>query len=107
LYGKVEWCVSNEILEEYEEKLAEKSSPLLAESVLNSIINNENLVLVSPSFFFRLIEADPDDNKFVDCAICGNAEFIVSNDNHFKILKQIKFPSVAVKRIEEYIEEIK
>ena len=37
------------------------------------------------------ITSDPDDSKFVDCAICGQAEYLVSNDNHFKILNDIKF----------------
>jgi len=52
--------------------------------------------------FFHLIEADPDDNKFVDCAICGNAELIVTNDVHFNILKNIDFPIVDVKSIQEF-----
>lgn len=58
---------------------------------------------VSPTYFFNLIKSDPDDNKFVDCAICGNAEYIVSNDAHFKILNEIDFPKVRVVRIEDYL----
>lgn len=59
------------------------------------------------SEYFNLIEADPDDNKFVDCAVCGNADLIVSNDSHFSVLANIKFPKVRVVRIEEYIDEIR
>jgi predicted nucleic acid-binding protein len=43
-----------------------------------------------------LITADPDDNKFVDCAISANANSIVTNDKHFNILKDIAFPKVNV-----------
>lgn len=49
-----------------------------------------------------LIEKDPDDNKFVDCAIAGDLKFIVSNDKHFKILKEIKFPTVEVITSDEF-----
>lgn len=64
LKGEVEWCVSNEILSEYMEIMERKTSPWLAEAVVNVILNNERTVRVTPSFYFNLIEADPDDNKF-------------------------------------------
>ncbi len=101
--GKVEWCVSTEILSEYTEILEKKTSLWFAETVVNAIVNNENTIRVSPTYFFQLIEADPDDNKFVDCAVCGNAEFIVSNDAHFNILKQISWPKITVISIDEYV----
>ena len=53
-----------------------------------------------------LITQDPDDNKFVDCAICGMAEYIVSNDRHFDILKSIDFPLVTVRSIQEFSKEL-
>lgn len=42
---------------------------------------------------------DPDDNKFVDCAIASNAHFLVSQDKHFKVLAEIPFPKVNVLQI--------
>lgn len=62
-----------------------------------------NVEKIDPQFNFRLIEADPDDNKFVNCAICGNANLIVSEDAHFRILKQIAFPSINLLTIKEFI----
>ena len=103
LDGKVEWCVTTEILAEYTEVLAAKTSLWFAETVVDTIVNNENTIRVAPTYFFELIKADPDDNKFVDCAICGNAEYIVSNDAHFRILNQIDFPRIKVLRIEDYL----
>lgn len=43
---------------------------------------------------------------FVDCAIASNADFIVSEDSHFNILKTIPFPHIVVKRLEEFYEEL-
>ena len=41
--------------------------------------------------------------KFVDCAIAANASFIVSEDTHFKILKNIPFPDVRVIRLAQFV----
>ena len=53
-----------------------------------------------------MIADDPDDNKFVDCAIIANADFIVSEDSHFNVLKTISFPSVRVIRLDEFVSEL-
>ena len=60
------------------------------------ILNSNNVVFVHPYFRFGLITADPDDNKFTDCAITAGADFIVTNDRHFNVLKEIDFPKVNV-----------
>ena len=52
------------------------------------------------------VKADPDDNKFVDCAIVSNAEYIVTNDAHFDCLADIPFPHVSVRHIDEFLEEL-
>lgn len=104
--GVIELCISNEILNEYEEILSVHSSPELAQNVIQLLLNKRNVVKVSPTYFFNLIESDPDDNKFVDCAICGSAELIVTNDAHFNVLKKIDFPIVDVKSIQEFVEEL-
>jgi putative PIN family toxin of toxin-antitoxin system len=99
-------CVSNEILNEYEEILAKKTSTRFADMIMNVLVNSENLVLVHPTFRFNLIAIDPDDNKFVDCAIVANADYIVSQDAHFDILKKIDFPNVNVIRIEDFVTKL-
>jgi len=52
-------------------------------------------------------EIDKDDNKFVDCAISCNADFLVSNDRHYNILASIEFPEVKVLKANEFLEIIK
>ncbi len=49
-----------------------------------------------------MIQTDPDDNKFVDCAIASQADYIVTNDKHFDILAQITFPKVEVITIQQF-----
>jgi predicted nucleic acid-binding protein len=92
----------NDILEEYQEILQIETSVTVAENLVSLLLNCQNVRLVYPTFRFQLIKADPDDNKFVDCAIVSGADYIVSEDSHFKILKSIKFPAVSVLTLDEF-----
>ena len=102
--GKYTLCVSNEILEEYEEIICSKTNPIIASNVIQMLINSPYVQFVDTYFHFHLIEQDKDDNKFVDCAIAANARFIVSEDAHFKHLKDIPFPYVEVIRLKEFMD---
>ena len=104
LEQQLEICVSNEILMEYEEIISEKTSPAFAEAIIKTLINKPNFIRVYPTWRFGYIVTDPDDNKFVDCAICGRAELLVSNDKHFNVLKDIGFPHVRVLRIQDFVQ---
>ena len=52
------------------------------------------------------IQADPDDNKFVDCAFEANATYIVSNDKHFNALKEIDYPKIQVIKLIEFLQTL-
>ena len=101
--GKFTLCFSTEILMEYEEIIASKTSSQIAANVINAILVRSNTIKVDVRFHFQLIEADPDDNKFVDCAIKANALFIVSEDRHFEVLKSISFPRVDVIGMNDFL----
>ena len=107
ILGKYCLCFSDEILDEYEEIIEHRTgSAEIAHSVVNAIINRSNTRHIEVYYHFDLIKADKDDNKFVDCAIKATAKYIVSNDHHFDILKQIPFPKVEVIDINKFIEEL-
>ncbi len=97
-----ELCVSTDIMMEYNEKMQEKYGVPFTKVLLDDLTNFKNVIRISPFYQWRLIVKDPDDNKFVDCAIAGHADFIVSHDNDFNILDQIKFPKVKVIRLEAF-----
>ena len=67
------------------------------------ILNRRNVTFVDPHFRLGLITQDPDDNKFVDCAFAANAEYIVSDDKHFKILERTPFPQLNLIRMAEFL----
>ena len=102
LDGKYTLCISNEIVSEYMEILTEKVNASFAANIVGAILRSPFVLRFDPQFHFNLIEADPDDNKFVDCAIIANADFIVSDDSHFRVLQSISFPKVNVMTLDGF-----
>ncbi len=105
LAGQLILCVSNEILLEYQEILARQTSREVADNFSNFLIIHPFVEKVEVFYQFRLISEDEDDNKFVDCAIAANATGLVSNDKHFQVLKQIKFPKVNLLTLPEFVQQ--
>jgi putative PIN family toxin of toxin-antitoxin system len=99
---KIVLCYTNEILSEYYEVLSRYYSVPFADGVVEEILGTANAKPVTVYYSWNLITADPDDNKFVDCAISANAKYIVSNDRHFKILENIDFPKVNISTMDEF-----
>ena len=104
LAGKLILCVTNEIVEEYLEIIGQKTTAEIASNVVSIILSQKNVEFVTPYYKMHLIQADEDDNKFVDCAFTAGASCIVSNDAHFKILNEINFPKIYVLRIKEFMD---
>ena len=103
LTGRYDLCVSNEILDEYQEILGQQITPTIAENLVLLILNKSNVRLIEPHFRMELIKADPDDNKFVDCAFAAGADYLVTEDNHFNILKKTAFPKLNLVTLEEFM----
>ncbi len=101
-----ELCVTTDILLEYEEIIKEHMGDKFAEYVLQLIENAPNVRWITKYYKWKLIEADVDDNKFVDCAIACDAKYLVSDDKHFNILDGIPFPKVEVLTAKEFKEII-
>ena len=99
-------CYSNEILAEYEEILTQKMGAAIASNVISAILNLPNTKQVQIYFHLQLIEADSDDNKFVDCAFKTNARFIVTQDHHYDILRTVDYPQIDVIGIDDFLKLI-
>ena len=101
--GQNTLCVSNEIIMEYLEILQRLTDHDTAETIIKTIINSRFVEFITPYYNFELITQDPDDNKFVDCAIAANARYIVTNDHHYDILKGLDYPSIEIINIEDFM----
>lgn len=96
-------CYTNEILTEYEEILTQKLGQTIAQNIIKAIIARPNTLKFDPHFQFQLITQDVDDNKFVDCAIVANAQYIVTEDRHYNVLETIDFPKVDVIDLDTFL----
>ena len=100
LDGRNQLCVTTEILTEYAEILERKTSPTFASLAIDVIVNNPYTLFVTPYYKFNVIKVDPDDNKFVDCAVAANAHFIVTDDHHYDVLVDMEFPKVSIIKLD-------
>lgn len=107
LQNKLTFIVSNEVLLEYEEVITRFTNNQIATNVVELLLVKSNVVKYDTYFNWELIKIDNDDNKFVDLALAANAEYLVTNDKHFEILKSIDFPKVNVISLDNFIELIK
>ena len=71
--GSICLCVNTDILEEYEEVLARKTTPEIARNIVDAIANLSTTIFQNTYVHFELLPADSDDNKFVDCAVASDA----------------------------------
>jgi putative PIN family toxin of toxin-antitoxin system len=99
-------AISTEILLEYEEIIERFMGKDVAQSVVKSIAYAPNTVLVTRWFSWNLISTDPDDNKFVDAYIACGADYIITGDKHFDVVKNFPFPPVKILSIAEFCELI-
>ena len=61
-------------------------------------------VVVPGLYVVRKIEADPSDDKFLACALEGDADFIVSEDPHLRDLKQ--YQGIRIISLEQFSREL-
>jgi putative PIN family toxin of toxin-antitoxin system len=99
--------ISNEILAEYEEIIAQKANESVAENIVKMLVTLSNVGKKEIYFRWNLIKSDEDDNKFADCAVAGNADYLVSNDHHFDVLETIDFPEIPLIDAEKFLEILK
>lgn len=104
LFDGTNWlCVTTSILEEYEEILERLTDEATAKYIVDAIVSNPYTIFVNTFYDFNLIPSDPDDNKFVDCALAGGAKYIVTEDHHYDVLKWKDFPGLTIVGLDEFL----
>ena len=104
--GKYDLCVTTEILNEYQEIISSRYGINKTNATLDFLLLLPNVYQINPHFKWNLLK-DSDDNKFVDCAIAGNADFIITNDKGFNTLDGIDFPPIDKLTSQEFENQFK
>lgn len=104
LSEKYQLIISEEIIHEYEEILNEHSAPGAAGIVMEILSESPDVIYKRIYYAWNIIKADPDDNKFFDAAVAGEADFLVTNDNHFNEAKKLPFPAINIISSDDFLQ---
>jgi putative PIN family toxin of toxin-antitoxin system len=101
--GQIQLVLSEEIIHEYEEILKVHAAPGAAELIFEILIESPDVIFKHIYYLWNAITKDPDDNKFFDVAVAGNADYLVTNDAHFNEVKNLSFPKVNIISAEDFL----
>ncbi|MEK7376608.1 MAG: putative toxin-antitoxin system toxin component, PIN family [Candidatus Margulisiibacteriota bacterium] len=95
---------SSDILEELINVLGRpKFRKVISRETIDKLIISieSQAILVRPSRKINIIKEDPDDNRFIEAALEGKADFIISGDRH--LLKLGKFKNISILTPNEFL----
>lgn len=99
--GQVESVTCHEIVDEFAKKLVVKFrfSQEMAQAAVEEVRNFSRLVEISTEL--KAVDADPDDDMVVECAVVGGATHIVTGDKH--LLSLGKYQAIAIIKAVELV----
>ena len=103
---EIELVSSLPIIEEITKTLRNFRIPLSEEDIFmwkNMIL--ENSLLVEPEEKINIVKEDIDDNKFIEVAVTGKANYIITQDNH--LLKIKDFRGIKILTPKEFLDIVK
>lgn len=100
--GEFELVISPEIIEEVIDRLQNKFD-VPQEKIKETVdLLMTFCSIVNPSTRLDVVEADPKDNKILECAIEGKVKFVVSGDRHLLDIKNVK--GVKIVPVKEFLD---
>ena len=102
---KIQFVLSKEILDEYQRVAEELSNqfPSVHIEPIIELLTIHGEVVETEGITVSACQ-DPDDNMFLECAIAGNSQVIVSGDNH--LLKISGYQGIAVVKPREFTDNV-
>ena len=96
--------ISPDLLRELDEKLRLKFevSPEDASTILERITGAADVV--QPEETLHVVKEDPDDNRVLECAVTGQADYIVTGDRH--LLQLSEYRGITVLRVRQFLDSI-
>ena len=112
--GKLEIVVSAAILQEVDRVLHYpriQKRYHLPDEIVQRLLNllRKGAIVVEPDEEVEVVERDPSDNRYLECAVAGRALYVVSGDGHLLDLKEYRGIQILAPRefvILQKLEEI-
>jgi putative PIN family toxin of toxin-antitoxin system len=88
--GKIILCLSKDILDEYIDILQRVGlkDENEIEELLSLFAKGFNILFTTKTPKIRAVKDDPDDDKFIECAVALKAEIIITGDKSLKVLNE-------------------
>lgn len=102
---KFRLLVSDDIISEYLNVLQRPKfhlAPHVIAAIINRIYRKAEFVKVSETL--RVVDADPKDDKFLEAALAGHADCVVSGDNH--LLALTDFREIPILTARAFLEQL-
>ncbi len=104
--GEITLCLSQEIIEEYIEvlnRLGLKDKNEI-QNLTKLFAEGYHSIFAAKTPDIEVVENDPDDNKFIECAVALDSKIIISGVSHLKNLK--KYVDIEIRSPKEFIERM-
>jgi len=104
--GTITLCLSRPIVDEYVEvimRMGLRDEEQL-QKLLRLFAQGPHVVYTATTPELAIVNSDPDDNKFIECAVALDGRFIVSGDNHLLSLKE--YMGIRIVSPKEFLNEI-
>ncbi len=102
--GYITLCLCSQIIDEYIDvlsRLGMKDEKELQE-LLSLFSTGFNLLFTKKTPKIEIVQTDPADNKFIECAVALKAEAIITGDKHLLTIK--KFNNIQILTPKEFLE---
>jgi putative PIN family toxin of toxin-antitoxin system len=94
--------ISPPLLDELQDKLRVKFGVLAHDAAAIRAKLETTGNLIHPTMVLDVVSDDPDDNRVLECAVAGRADYIVSGDRHLLNLKQ--HAGIAILTAREFLD---
>ncbi|MGI8907752.1 MAG: putative toxin-antitoxin system toxin component, PIN family [Candidatus Sumerlaeaceae bacterium] len=93
-HDQIQWLATNPILNEYIQVISRPKFRFPQTLIENwTRLFSERITVIAEPIERALLARDPKDTIFIDCALAGNAEFLISGDSD---LSGLKLPSGTI-----------
>jgi uncharacterized protein len=96
--------ISLALLDELDEKLRLKFEVSSGDCAIIRAKLESTAEMVTPDMALNVITDDPDDNRVLECAVKGRADYIVTGDRH--LLKLGSYEAIPIVTVRQFLDAV-
>lgn len=104
LVNSFQLVTSPVLLDELDEKLRGKFEVSPTDAALIRLRLEASALVITTAFSLAVIKDDPDDDRVLECAVAGKADYVVSGDRH--LLKLGTYEGIPIMTARQFMDAI-